>query len=187
MFYKILHLILNQKKYSLKMVIQTKLLFLIAFTLASTLVEGQGHLFVFYDTECPICQKSSKRLQEMYVKYGQNVAFKAVFSTKSLKRSDVRQFNKEYNFTIPYVIDRKHRLVELYDAKTTPEVVLLDQKGVEIYRGAIYNQFFGLGKYRPKTTEFYLQNALEALQNGQLVSPPSTEAVGCLINRKKSR
>lgn len=187
MFYKILHLILNRKKYPLKMVIQAKLIFLIAFTLTSTFVEGQGRLFVFYDTECPICQKSSKRLQEMYVKYGQNVAFKAVFSTKSLKRSDVRQFNKEYNFTIPYVIDRKHRLVEHYDAKTTPEVVLLDGKGVEIYRGAIDNQFFGLGKYRPKTTEFYLQNALEALKNGQPVSPSSTEAVGCLINRKKSR
>ena len=169
------------------MAIQTKLIFLIAFTLASTLVEGQGRLFVFYDTECPICQKSSKRLQEMYEKYGQNVAFKTVFSTKSLKRSAVKQFSKDYSFTIPYVIDRKHRLVELYDAKTTPEVVLLNQKGVEIYRGAIDNQFFGLGKYRPKTTEFYLQNALEALKNGRPVSPAATEAVGCLINRKKSR
>lgn len=185
MFYKILHLILNQKKYPLKMVIRTKLIFLIVFAFASTIVAAQGRLFVFYDTECPICQKSSKRLQEMYEKYGQNVAFKAVFSTKSLKKSDIRQFNKEYSFTIPYVIDRKHRLVEQYDAKTTPEVVLLDKKGTEVYRGAIDNQFFGLGKYRPKTTEFYLQNALESLQNGQPISPRSTEAVGCLINRKK--
>lgn len=185
MFYKILHLILNQKKYPLKMVIRTKLIFLIVFAFASTIVAAQGRLFVFYDTECPICQKSSKRLQEMYEKYGQNVAFKAVFSTKSLKKSDIKQFNKEYNFTIPYVIDRKHRLVEEYDAKTTPEVVLLDKKGIEVYRGAIDNQFFGLGKYRPKTTEFYLQNALEALQNNQPISPRTTEAVGCLINRKK--
>lgn len=187
MFYKILHLILNQKKYPLKMVIQTKLIFLMTFAFASTLVEAQGRLFVFYDTECPICQKSSKRLQEMYEKYGQNVAFKVVFSTKSLKKSDVKQFNKEYNFTVPYVIDRKHLLVEQYDAKTTPEVVLLDKEGVEVYRGAIDNQFFGLGKYRPKITEFYLQNALEALQNGQPISTRTTEAVGCLINRKKSR
>jgi thioredoxin-related protein len=129
MFYKTLHLILNRKKYPLKMVIRIKLIFLMTFAFASTLVEAQERLLVFYDTECPICQKSSKRLQEMYEKYGQNVAFKAVFSTKSLKKSDVKQFHKEYSFTIPYVIDRKHRLVERYDAKTTPEVVLLNKKG----------------------------------------------------------
>ncbi|MFN8345061.1 MAG: redoxin domain-containing protein [Spirosomataceae bacterium] len=168
------------------MVIRAILLLVTVVAAVSTPSKAQGRLLIFYDTECPICQKSSTRLQEMYVKYGHNVAFKAVFSTKSLKKSDVKAFNKEYDFTLPYVIDRKHRLVEQYDAKTTPEVVLLNKNGEEIYRGAIDNQFFGLGKYRPKTTEFYLQNALEALQNGQPVHPKTTEAVGCLINRKKS-
>lgn len=147
--------------------------------------QAQGTLFIFYDTECPICQKSSKRLQEMYVRFGQNVAFKAVFPTKSIKKYTIRQFSKEYNFTLPYVIDKTHSLVEQYDAKTTPEVVLLDATGAEIYRGAIDNQFFGLGKYRPKTTEFYLQNALEAFISNRPVIPSHTEAVGCLINRKK--
>ena len=122
----------------------------------------------------------------MYDKYGQNVAFKVVFSTKSLKKSEVRTFAKEYLFTLPYVIDRKHKLVERYDARTTPEVVLLNAQGQEVYRGAVDNQFFGLGKYRPKTTEFYLQSALEALISGKTIAPARTEAVGCLINRKKS-
>lgn len=185
MFYKILHLILKLEQNSSKTMIKHLIVFIISFGLTSTQLQAQARLFVFYDTECPICQKSSKRLQEMYEKYGQNVAFKAVFSTKSLKKSDIKHFNKEYNFTIPYVIDRQHHLVEQYDAKTTPEVVLLDKNGAEVYRGAIDNQFFGLGKYRPKTTEFYLQNALEALQTHQPIEPPKTEAVGCLINRKK--
>ncbi|MCP1385534.1 redoxin domain-containing protein [Runella salmonicolor] len=160
-------------------------IFLAGFGLLNNEAWAQSSLFIFYDTECPICQKSSKRLQEMYVKFGQNVAFKAVFPTKSIKKSAIRQFNKEYSFTIPYVIDKNHTLVERYDAKTTPEVVLLDKNGVEVYRGAIDNQFFGLGKYRPKTTEFYLQDALEALAAHRPVSPNRTEAVGCLINRKK--
>jgi hypothetical protein len=148
--------------------------------------QSQARLYVFYDTECPICQKTSKRLQEMYDKYGQNVAFKAVFSTKSLKKSKVKAFASEYQFTLPYVIDRKHKLVERCDAHTTPEVVLLNAQGQEVYRGAVDNQFFGLGKYRPKTTEFYLQNALEALMSGNPITPARTEAVGCLINRKKT-
>jgi AhpC/TSA family len=167
------------------MVIRILLVLLFVFGLLSTELRAQGTLFIFYDTECPICQKSSRRLQEMYVKFGQNVAFKAVFPTKSIKKSAIRQFNKEYNFSIPYVIDKAHTLVERYDAKTTPEVVLLDATGKEYYRGAIDNQFFGLGKYRPQTTEFYLQNALEALLRNQPATPNRTEAIGCLINRKK--
>ena len=158
---------------------------LFVFGLLTPEVRAQGTLFIFYDTECPICQKSSKRLQEMYVKFGRNVAFKAVFPTKSIKKSAIRQFNKEYNLSIPYVIDKAHTLVDRYDAKTTPEVVLLDETGKECYRGAIDNQFFGLGKYRPQTTEFYLQNALEAFVKNQPVLLNRTEAVGCLINRKK--
>ncbi|AXE18629.1 hypothetical protein DR864_13120 [Runella rosea] len=172
------------EKYN-KMLIRIFLAFTTGFSLLNNEVRAQSSLFIFYDTECPICQKSSKRLQEMYVKFGQNVAFKAVFPTKSIKKSAIRQFKKEYSFTIPYIIDKNHTLVERYDAKTTPEVVLLDKNGVEVYRGAIDNQFFGLGKYRPKTTEFYLQDALEALAANKPVSPNRTEAVGCLINRKK--
>ncbi len=169
------------------MVLRTVFILIMTLGLLRAETYAQGKLFIFYDTECPICQKSSKRLQEMYVKFGQNVAFKAIFSTKSTKKSAIRQFNKEYNFTIPYVIDKAHRYVEQYDAKTTPEVVLIDTNGVEIYRGAIDNQFFGLGKYRPQTTEFYLQNALEALLSNQPVIPNRTEAVGCLINRKNRK
>lgn len=164
----------------------SKLLLFMSFFLCGLAAHSQGRLFVFYDTECPICQKTTKRLQEMYDKYGQNVAFTAVFSTKSLKKSEVKAFANEYQFTLPFVIDRKHKLVERYDARTTPEVVLLNAQGQEVYRGAVDNQFFGLGKYRPKTTEFYLQNALEALVSGKTIVPARTEAVGCLINRKKS-
>ena len=164
----------------------SKLLLFISFYLCGLAAHSQGRLFVFYDTECPICQKTTKRLQEMYDKYGQNVAFTAVFSTKSLKKSEVRTFAKEYQFTLPYVIDRKHKLVERYDARTTPEVVLLNAQGQEVYRGAVDNQFFGLGKYRPKTTEFYLQNDMDALTSEESNSPARTEPVGCLINRRKS-
>jgi hypothetical protein len=119
----------------------------------------------------------------MYEKYQNEVEFKLVFPVKSVKKSAIRQFKKEYRLTIPTVIDRNHVLVEKYDAKVTPEVIVVD-KGGEFYRGAIDNQFFELGKNRPKMTEFYLENALVALQSYQK-APQRTEPIGCLINRRK--
>lgn len=159
------------------------ILFIVLFFNALT-AYGQPKLFVFLDTECPICQKSTKRLQEMYEKYNDFVAFKAVFPTKSLKKREVRIFNRTYNFHIPYTIDSYHQLVAQYNAKVTPEVILLDTNGQEVYRGAIDNQFYELGKNRPKTTEFYLRDALEAIHNGQVIEIRNREAVGCLINRR---
>ncbi|MEZ4902242.1 MAG: thioredoxin fold domain-containing protein [Spirosomataceae bacterium] len=161
--------------------------FILFILLSFSILEGfgQANLVVFLDPECPICQKSSKRLQEMYEKYGQSVAFKAVFPTQSLKKREVRAFNREYDFNIPYRIDRQHLLVEQYNAKVTPEVILFDQNGQEVYRGAIDNQFYELGKNRPKTTEFYLRDALEALKNSIPITKPHTKAVGCLIQRKR--
>ncbi|MDF7820771.1 redoxin domain-containing protein [Runella sp. MFBS21] len=168
------------------MTLRSTLILLLGILVLPVISKAQGQVFIFFDTECPICQKSSQRLQELYEKYHTNVAFKVVFSTKTLKKSAVKQFNKEYNFSVPYVIDKKHKLVEQYDAKTTPEVVLFNAQNQEVYRGAIDNQFFGLGKYRPKTTEFYLKTALEALLKGETITPNKTETVGCLINRKKA-
>jgi len=146
---------------------------------------GQAKLFVFLDTECPICQKSSKRLQEMYEKYGEFVAFKAVFPTQSLKKREIKTFNREYHFSVPYTTDRHHLLVEQYNAKVTPEVILFNYNSQEVYRGAIDNQFYELGKNRSKTTQFYLQDALEAVKMGETIQVAKTEAIGCLINRKK--
>ncbi|TAE40700.1 MAG: hypothetical protein EAZ70_03600 [Runella slithyformis] len=147
---------------------------------------GQKQVLVFFDVECPICQKSSKRVQEMYEQYSQEVDFKLIFPVKSVKKSDIRKFKREYLLTIPTVRDRNHTLVEQYDAKVTPEVIVLDNNGSEYYRGAIDNQFFELGKNRPKMTEFYLKDALDGLLNNQ-PKPQSYKAVGCIINRKKTK
>jgi peroxiredoxin len=138
---------------------------------------SQKQVLVFFDVECPICQKSSKRVQEMYERYRKEVDFKLIFPVKSVKKSDIRKFKREYLLTIPTIIDKKHALVERYDAKVTPEVIGLDNNGHVFYR-------FELGKNRPKMTEFYLEKALAALQNHQN-APPQTEPIGCLINRRK--
>ena len=67
-------------------------------------------------------------------------------------------------------------------ATVTPEIIMVDNKGDLIYRGMIDNWFYALGKYRRVTTEFYLQDAIEAHFNNQQVAVQKTDPIGCFIN-----
>lgn len=154
------------------------LLLLIPF---KTIAQSKVELFVFFDTECPICQTYTNKLQKFYKDYGQKVSFKLVYPTKGTTPKIVQAFEKEYGFKIPYQIDEAHTIVKKYNASTTPEAVLV-KNGEIIYRGAIDNQFVSLGKFRPRTSDFYLYDALEAVKNNQMVLVKKSTPVGCLIN-----
>ncbi len=160
------------------------LVLLLTLACGSVVAQKKATLLVFFDTECPICQTYSSKLQVFYEKYKTKIQFQIVYSTKNTKQNEVRQFQKEYHLEIPYVIDYQHSLVQKWNATTTPEVVFITPTNEIYYRGAIDNQFIGLGKFRPKTTELFLENALINWLNNQTINPNKTEPIGCLINRK---
>ena len=145
--------------------------------------QTKPELVVFFDVECPICQNYTNKLQKFYKEFGKEIDFKLIYPTKGTTPKLVRAFEKEYGFKIPYSIDKTHELVKKYSATTTPQVFLV-RNGEVIYSGMIDNQFVGLGKFRPKTSEFYLRDALEALKNNQEVLVEKTEPIGCLIGRR---
>jgi thioredoxin-related protein len=163
-----------------------KTLLLLSIVLICNVVVAQKKalVLIFFDTECPICQTYTGKLQGFYRKYQSQIDFKIVYPTKNTTRGEVRRFEREYSFKIPFVLDPHLDLVTKHDATTTPEVVMCNERGEVIYRGAIDNQFVGLGKFRPKTTETYLQNTLENWLHNKPINPQKTEPIGCLINRK---
>ena len=168
------------------------LLYLIFFlNFLSVTVTGQTakpqekHLkvIIFADTECPITQSYMSELKKMSADYrSKNVSFEAVFPVYTVTEHEIKGFLKKYSVSFPGTTDKAHKITNRYHAKVMPEVVLLDANGQVAYQGAIDNWYAGLGKNRPKPTEFYLRNAIEATLNGNPLITRRTEAVGCLIN-----
>ncbi|RZK29959.1 MAG: hypothetical protein EOO61_19925 [Hymenobacter sp.] len=115
--------------------------------------------------------------------YGRRVSFTAVFPTQYVSRKDINQFKQNFSLKIDSQIDATHRLVNHYHITTTPEVLLVSDRGLVLYRGAVDNQFYKLGKYRVNPTEFYLRDAIEAVLDGRQVSINQVTPIGCLINR----
>ncbi len=80
---------------------------------------------------------------------------------------------------VPYLRDETQDVARAYDAKTTPDVFLLDADGLLRYRGAPDADY-----ENPAQNAAYLRDALEAVLDGRDPHPAETTPVGCSIKWK---
>ena len=140
-------------------------------------------VWVFLDPECPICQSYTLTLRQMHEKYAsRGVTFRGLYASPVIKKRDIRDFHKTYKVPFPGETDRNYLHARRWNATVTPEVVVTSPIGEVLYRGAIDNWYYALGRNRPEPTEHYLKDALDAVLGGNPVVKKSTKAVGCLMN-----
>lgn len=80
---------------------------------------------------------------------------------------------------VPYLRDESQAVAHAYDAKTTPDVFMLDADGILRYRGAPDGDYEDPGQ-----NARYLRDALEAILDGATPARAETEPVGCSIKWK---
>lgn len=141
--------------------------------------QGKPVLVVLLGTTCPICQKYAGLFAALPEQYPQ-IQFVGVF-TKWELFEEIAQFKTEYGINFPLLVDKKHKLIKKLGATTTPEVFLMDGQWRVLYRGAINNWFYALGKARPVVTENYLRDALDAFLAGKDIAIKQTKPIGCVV------
>ncbi len=77
---------------------------------------------------------------------------------------------------VPYLRDESQIVARAYEAKTTPDVFVIDGEGIVRYRGAP-----DADHDDPSQDAAWLRGALDALLEGQDPSPAETTPVGCSI------
>lgn len=147
-----------------------------------SLKQNKASIIVFFDPECPICQKYTKNLTEMDKKYSkEGIELYVIYPFKVLEAKSLAEFREEFKFDLPIIYDPKRKLLKKLKANYSPEVFLLDNKHKTLYHGAIDNWFYGLGRNRAVPTEFYLLDAINAFKNNQTVKVKYVEPVGCML------
>lgn len=147
-----------------------------------SLKQNKASIIVFFDPECPICQKYTKNLTEMDKKYSkEGIELYVIYPFKVLEAKSLAEFREEFKFDLPIIYDPKRKLLKKLKANYSPEVFLLDNKRKTLYHGAIDNWFYGLGRNRAVPTEFYLLDAINAFKNNQTVKVKYVEPVGCML------
>jgi peroxiredoxin len=80
---------------------------------------------------------------------------------------------------VPYLRDESQQVAHAYDAKTTPDVFVLDTDNILRYRGAPDADYED-----PSQNAAYLRAALDAVLDGREPDLAQTQPVGCSIKWK---
>ncbi len=139
----------------------------------------------FLGNECPIARHYAKRLVVVGQQFKeQGVKVIGINSNSQDSMVELKKFSSELDLDFDVLKDVDNEVADRFNAKRTPEVFVLDKDSKIQYHGRIDNQY-APGVNRSVATENYLVQALSELLNGNAVSVPNTEPVGCVIGRKK--
>src|SRR4029077_16728384 len=117
-------------------------------------------VFVFLSPDCPLCKNYSVALNDLQKNYGRAVQIVGIVPGKSYSSAEINDFIQKYKINFDIYIDSSRTISRTLHATVTPEVFLVRDKGIILYRGAIDNWIKELGMQRTKATEFYLHDAI---------------------------
>lgn len=147
---------------------------------------AKGYIIIFTCNSCPWAVKYEDRIIALSKTYAEkNYPLIAVNpNDPEIKPEDGFEEMKirasEKGFPFPYVFDADQSIVTQYGATKTPHVFLLDKDRVVRYIGAIDDS----PRDENLVEEKFLENAISALEKGEVPNPETTKAIGCSIKIK---
>ena len=152
--------------------------------------DANGFIVIFTCNTCPYAVKYEDRiiaLNDKYAKKGYPVI--AIMPNNpdvqpgdSMEAMKARATTK--GFTFPYLMDEGQKIYPQYGATKTPHVYVLEKTSrgnIVKYIGAIDDNYKDASAVNIK----YVENAVDALLEGKIVSETKTRAIGCTIKVKK--
>ena len=145
------------------------------------LSDDRGKIVIvnFWSCECPHCERTDQALMAMSAQWAEEVMTLSIASNRNETIQSVEEAAKARRLPI-VLIDADHLVADLYEARTTPHVFVIDWNGILRYRGAVDDVTFR----QRKPTRFFLDEAVEALLEGHFPALTETPAYGCTIVRE---
>ena len=128
---------------------------------------SQAVVLVFLSCRCPYVAQARQPLGELAKEFGSKVTFIGVNANQNESLDDIKS-DAALNFPFPMLRDDGSKIADAYAAERTPEVFVIDPKGVIRYHG-------GVAELGPALREFTA---------GKAISKPEARAFGCTIKRK---
>jgi peroxiredoxin len=151
--------------------------------------EAKGFIVIFTCNTCPYAVAYEDRIVALDKKYAsKNYPVIAIMPNDTeIKPGDsmeaMQNRAKAKGFTFPYLMDENQEIFPQYGATKTPHVYILEktEKGnIVRYIGAIDDNYKDASKVSVK----YVENAVDALLNGNAIKETKTRAIGCSIKVK---
>lgn len=142
--------------------------------------KGKMVVLEWINPECPFVQRhyatgTMKHLATRYAEKG--VVWLAINSTRTATSESNALWVKKHEIGYPILDDHEGKVGNLYSAKTTPQMFILDPAGGLVYQGAIDDDRKGDKSDRVN----YVQKALDELLAGKPVTTTQTKPYGCSV------
>lgn len=148
--------------------------------------EARGFILVFTCNSCPVSVANEDRIIALDRKYKSRGYPVIAINPNNPETSPGDSYEKmkvrarEKGFTFPYLLDEGQTIYPKYGASRTPHAFVLqkeDEDFIVRYIGSIDNSARSPGA----VTTRYVENAVDALLEGQSIEVASTKAIGCGI------
>lgn len=150
------------------------------FSLDQAVRSHKAVVVMFIATQCPYSNAYNDRMRDMAASYGeQGILFLGINSNKTEPAEETRAHARKHGFAFAVAKDPENTVADLYGAKHTPEIFVVDPRGVLRYHGRIDEN----SEDASKVSSPDLKNALDALLAGRPVATSETKAFGCSIKR----
>jgi peroxiredoxin len=145
------------------------------------LSDHRGHVVVvnFWSSECPHASRTDQLMTPWIESWGAQVVLLPVVSNDNETLDAIKATSQRRRMPL-VLLDRLHRVADIYAAETTPHVFVLDQQGRLRYRGAVDDTSFA----QREPARFYLKDAVQALLVGASPGVSETRPYGCTIVRQ---
>jgi len=141
---------------------------------------GRGRILVlvFWSADCGHSERTNRTLAALRAEWGERVEVWWVASNpnESLKRLRGAALSERIG---PVLVDGDQSVADLYGARATPHVFVVDSDNVLRYAGAPDD----VALRNPNPTRAYLALAVEALLAGRQPEPAETPPFGCALVR----
>src|SRR5712692_11465661 len=151
-----------------------------SFSLAEAARSHKAVVVMFIATKCPYSNAYNDRMRDMAAAYEKKgVLFTGINSNKSEPAEEVISHARQHGLRFLLMKDPDNKVADLYEARHTPEVFVVDPEGKLRYHGRIDENY----EDPSKVTSPDLKNALDSLLAGQPIAKAETKAFGCSIKR----
>lgn len=148
---------------------------------------GQGPAAVtfFIASDCPIANAYAPEIVRVCTAYqSRGTSCTLAYEDAKLDPASLRRHLADYKLrVVPSTWDKDRRLADAAGVTITPTAVVRDGRNDVRYRGRIDNLYINIGRTRQQVTSHDLTDALDAVLAGRPVKQPTTEALGCYIER----
>ena len=154
-----------------------------------TLADHRGKVVVleWFNPGCPFVKQaheSGGALETMAAGWSdKDVVWLAINSGAPGKQGTGVETNqsakKAWSMKHPILLDESGKVGRAYAAKTTPQMVVIDPKGLQVYNGALDNAPFGKTKGEPLSP--IKENVLKAVTAGEASPQGRSKPYGCSV------